>query len=110
MAQHLSRWCKRCDQIADEVDLGGHDVDGRDGEVPALADDVVIGRPAEHLYALAGHIPSPTKSTTSAPLPSIKSSSTTLPPARAHLRERSLPIENPAKSRAVRNVRRRYVT
>ena len=36
------------DQVADEVDLGGDDVDRRHVDVLAVADDVVIARAAQH--------------------------------------------------------------
>ena len=42
------------DQVADEVDLGGDDVDRRDVDVLAIADDVVVAGPAEHPHALRG--------------------------------------------------------
>ena len=42
------------DQVADEVDLGGDDVDRRDVDVLAVADDVVVAGPAQHRDALGG--------------------------------------------------------
>ena len=64
------------DQVADEVDLGGDDVDRRDVDVLAVADDVVVAGPAQHrARPRAVAPPSPTKSTTaSAPLPPVSSS------------------------------------
>ena len=41
------------DEVADEVDLGGDDVDGRHVDVLAVADDVVVARPAQHRDALS---------------------------------------------------------
>ena len=44
----------RPDEVADEVDLGGDDVDGRDVDVLAVADDVVVAGPAQHRDSLGG--------------------------------------------------------
>src|SRR5690606_40160754 len=40
------------DQVADEVDLGGDDVDGRHVDVLAVADDVVVAGAAQHRHPL----------------------------------------------------------
>ena len=42
------------DQVADEVDLGGDDVDGGDVDVLPVADDVVVAGAAEHRHTLFG--------------------------------------------------------
>ena len=42
------------DQVADEVDLGGDDVDGRDVDVLAVADDVVVTGAPQHRHPFRG--------------------------------------------------------
>ena len=41
------------DEVADEVDLGGDDVDRRDVDVLAVADDVVVAGPVKHPHPFA---------------------------------------------------------
>src|ERR1700694_305865 len=47
----------RTDEVADEVDLIGDDVDRRNVDVLAVAHDVVVARTAEHLHTLAAGPP-----------------------------------------------------